>query len=68
MATPMPTDRLSSVDEQVERIVQSVRPLEPYDQPLRAKLQRGERVTSDDVLAARTQQGDEGVVNPLAIR
>jgi molybdopterin molybdotransferase len=33
-ANPMPTDRLSTVDEQVGRVVESVRPLEPYDQPL----------------------------------
>jgi molybdopterin molybdotransferase len=31
---PMPTDRLSTVDEHVERIVTSLQPLEPYDQPL----------------------------------
>jgi molybdopterin molybdotransferase len=30
----MPSDRLSTVDEQVERVVESVRPLAPYDQPL----------------------------------
>jgi molybdopterin molybdotransferase len=30
----MPTDRLSSVDEHVQRIVESLVPLEPYDQPL----------------------------------
>jgi molybdopterin molybdotransferase len=33
-ANPMPTDRLSTVEEQVERVVESVRPLEPYHQPL----------------------------------
>src|SRR3954470_12543404 len=33
-ATLMPTDRLSTVDEHVERIVGSVMPLQPYDQPL----------------------------------
>jgi molybdopterin molybdotransferase len=30
----MPTDRLSTVDEHVERIVESLRPLPPYAQPL----------------------------------
>jgi molybdopterin molybdotransferase len=30
----MPTDRLSTVDEHVERVVESVQPLQPYDQPL----------------------------------
>ena len=30
----MPTDRLSSVDEHVERIVESLQPLPPYAQPL----------------------------------
>jgi molybdopterin molybdotransferase len=30
----MPSDRLSTVDEQVERVVESVTPLAPYDQPL----------------------------------
>ena len=30
----MPTDRLSTVDEHVERIVESIPPLPPYDQPL----------------------------------
>src|SRR3954470_150054 len=30
----MPTDRLSTVDEQVARGVDSIRPLSPYDQPL----------------------------------
>ena len=30
----MPTDRLSTVDEHVERVVQSLTPLQPYDQPL----------------------------------
>ncbi|MGA9746952.1 MAG: gephyrin-like molybdotransferase Glp [Nocardioides sp.] len=30
----MPTDRLSSVDEHVERIVEAIAPLPPYDQPL----------------------------------
>lgn len=30
----MPTDRLSTVDEHVERIVASLVPLHPYDQPL----------------------------------
>jgi len=33
-ANPMPTDRLSTVDEHVERIVESLEPLHPYDQPL----------------------------------
>ena len=33
-ANLMPTDRLSTVDEQVERVVSSIRPLTPYDQPL----------------------------------
>ncbi len=31
---PMPTDRLSTVDEQVARIVDALEPLQPYDQPL----------------------------------
>ncbi len=30
----MPTDRLSTVDEHVERIVSALEPLPPYDQPL----------------------------------
>jgi molybdopterin molybdotransferase len=30
----MPTDRLSTFDEHVERVVESVKPLQPYDQPL----------------------------------
>src|SRR3954463_1110181 len=30
----MPTDRLSTVDEHVDRIVESLEPLPPYDQPL----------------------------------
>jgi molybdopterin molybdotransferase len=30
----MPTDRLSSVDEHVERVVAALEPLPPYDQPL----------------------------------
>jgi molybdopterin molybdotransferase len=30
----MPTDRLSTVDEHVERIVSALEPLHPYDQPL----------------------------------
>ena len=35
MAAPeMPTDRLSTVDEQVDRIVSALEPLLPYDQPL----------------------------------
>ena len=35
MATSlMPTDRLSTVDEHVARIVEALEPLEPYDQPL----------------------------------
>src|ERR1044071_6380993 len=34
VANLMPTDRLSSVDEHVERIVESLHPLHPYDQPL----------------------------------
>ena len=33
-ANLMPTDRLSTVDEHVERIVESLAPLHPYDQPL----------------------------------
>jgi molybdopterin molybdotransferase len=33
-ANLMPTDRLSTVDEHVERIVESLEPLHPYDQPL----------------------------------
>jgi molybdopterin molybdotransferase len=32
--TRMPSDRLSSVDEHVERILDQLRPLPPYDQPL----------------------------------
>ena len=41
-----------------------------FEHPIRlpAKLQRGGRVTKEDVLAARTQQGEEGVVNPHAVR
>ncbi len=31
---PMPADRLSTVDEQVERILEALTPLEAYDQPL----------------------------------
>jgi molybdopterin molybdotransferase len=35
MAAPiMPADRLSTVDEHVDRIVESLAPLSPYDQPL----------------------------------
>jgi molybdopterin molybdotransferase len=35
MSVPlMPTDRMSTVDEHVERILASVPPLQPYDQPL----------------------------------
>ena len=34
MADLMPADRLSTVEEHVERIVTSIRPLPPYDQPL----------------------------------
>jgi len=34
MADLMPSDRLSTVDEHVDRIVTSIRPLPPYDQPL----------------------------------
>jgi molybdopterin molybdotransferase len=35
MSVPlMPTDRMSTVDEHVERILESVLPLHPYDQPL----------------------------------
>jgi molybdopterin molybdotransferase len=34
MANLMPADRLSTVDEHVELIVESLEPLEPYDQPL----------------------------------
>ena len=34
MADLMPADRLSTVDEHVERIVTSIKPLPPYDQPL----------------------------------
>jgi molybdopterin molybdotransferase len=35
MSVPlMPTDRMSTVDEHVERILESVLPLQPYDQPL----------------------------------
>ncbi len=30
----MPTDRLSTVDEQVERVIEAIEPLHPYDQPL----------------------------------
>lgn len=30
----MPADRLSTVDEQVARVVDAIRPLSPYDQPL----------------------------------
>src|SRR3954449_6400460 len=30
----MPTDRLSTVDEQIARVVDAIRPLSPYDQPL----------------------------------
>jgi molybdopterin molybdotransferase len=30
----MPTDRLSTVDEHVERVVSALTPLQPYDQPL----------------------------------
>ena len=30
----MPSDRLSTVDEHVERIVEALEPLHPYDQPL----------------------------------
>src|SRR3954452_9346446 len=30
----MPGDRLSTVDEHVERVVDALQPLEPYDQPL----------------------------------
>jgi molybdopterin molybdotransferase len=30
----MPTDRLSTVDEHVERVISSLTPLQPYDQPL----------------------------------
>ena len=33
-ANLMPTDRLSTVDEHVERIIESLEPLHPYDQPL----------------------------------
>jgi molybdopterin molybdotransferase len=33
-ANLMPTDRLSTVDEHVERVVESILPLQPYDQPL----------------------------------
>jgi molybdopterin molybdotransferase len=33
-ANLMPADRLSTVDEHVERIVESLVPLHPYDQPL----------------------------------
>ena len=33
-ANLMPTDRLSTVDEHIERIVESLEPLHPYDQPL----------------------------------
>ncbi len=34
VAPAMPSDRLSTVDEHVERIVEALVPLEPYDQPL----------------------------------
>jgi molybdopterin molybdotransferase len=34
MSHLMPSDRLSTVDEQVERIVDALEPLPPYDQPL----------------------------------
>jgi molybdopterin molybdotransferase len=34
MSHLMPTDRLSTVDEQVERIIDALEPLPPYDQPL----------------------------------
>ncbi|HYO38616.1 MAG TPA: gephyrin-like molybdotransferase Glp [Nocardioidaceae bacterium] len=34
VAPVMPSDRLSTVDEHVERILESLVPLEPYDQPL----------------------------------
>ena len=34
MSHLMPSDRLSTVDEQVERILDAVDPLPPYDQPL----------------------------------
>src|SRR3954464_3372688 len=34
VANLMPTDRLSTVDEHVERVVESILPLQPYDQPL----------------------------------
>ncbi len=33
-ANLMPTDRLSTVDEHVERVVTALEPLHPYDQPL----------------------------------
>ncbi|QNN51565.1 gephyrin-like molybdotransferase Glp [Nocardioides mesophilus] len=33
-SSPMPTDRLSTVDEHVERILDALVPLPPYDQPL----------------------------------
>jgi molybdopterin molybdotransferase len=33
-ANVMPADRMSTVDEHVERIVESLLPLQPYDQPL----------------------------------
>lgn len=42
--------------------------MEPYDAPIRHKLTQGERVTYDDVLAARTLQGEAGVTNPNALR
>jgi ParB family chromosome partitioning protein len=58
--------RSGLIAESVARQVVSL--LEPYDQPIRAKLQRGERVTQEDVLAARTQQGEDGVVHPHAVR
>ena len=33
-ANLMPQDRMSTVDEHVERILESLQPLPPYDQPL----------------------------------
>ena len=33
-STLMPTDRMSTVDEHVERILGGVEPLPPYNQPL----------------------------------
>ena len=33
-ANPLPVDRLSTVDEHVERILEALSPLQPYDQPL----------------------------------